>query len=80
MATCPCVSSFMAINTLGISSVVMVAKTVDDATREGQVHVIVGRPINDGEEKLKGVEQCHGVVVELSLIGWVLCLENDIGC
>lgn len=45
---------------------------VDDAKREGQVHLIVGRPINDGEEKLKGA------ALELSQIDWVLCLEKDI--
>ena len=50
---------------------------VDDAEHVGQVHIVVGRPINDGEEKLKGAEQRHGIVIELPQVGWVLCLEND---
>lgn len=45
---------------------------VDDAKCEGQVHLVVGRPINDGEEKLKGA------ALELSQLDWVLCLEKDI--
>ena len=35
------------------------------AKHKGQAHFIVGRPINDGEEKLKSAEECHGIVVEL---------------
>lgn len=50
---------------------------VDNAKHEGQVHVVVGGPINEGEEKFKGAEQCHGVVIELPQIVWVFCLEND---
>lgn len=51
--------------------------SIGDGVYEGQVHVIVGRTIDDGEEKLKGAEQGRGVVVEFPQLPWVLCLEND---
>lgn len=53
---------------------------VDNAKREGQVHIVVGGPIDDAEEKLEGAEQSHGVVIEIPQIGGVLRLENDIEC
>lgn len=55
--------------------------SIGDAVHEGQIHVIVGRAIDDGEEHLKGAEQCHGVIVEMAQLIGVLCLEDDIeGC
>lgn len=55
--------------------------SVGNAVHEGQIHVIVGRAIDDGEEEFKGAEQCHGVVIEMTQLIGILCLENDIeGC
>lgn len=55
--------------------------SVGDAVHEGQIHVIVGRPVDDREEQLESAEQCHGVVVEVAQLVGVLCLEDDIeGC
>lgn len=54
---------------------------IGDAVHEGQIHVIVGRAVDDGEEELKSAEQCHGVVKEMAQLIRVLCLEDDIeGC
>ena len=55
--------------------------SVGHAVHEGQVHVIVGRAVNDTEEKLKGAEQCCGEVIEFPQLARVLCLEDNIeGC
>lgn len=55
--------------------------SIGDAVHEGQVHVIVGGAIDDGEEHLEGAEQSHGVVVEMAQLIGVLRLEDDIeGC
>lgn len=54
---------------------------IGDAVHEGQIHVIVGRAVNDGEEELESAEECHGVVKEMAQLIRVLCLEDDIeGC
>lgn len=50
---------------------------VGDAVHEGQVHVVVGGPVDDGEEQFEGAEQRRGVVVELPQLPWVLRLEDD---
>ena len=51
--------------------------SVGDAVHEGQIHVVVGRAVDDGEEQLKGAEQRHGVTVEMAQLIGVLCLEDD---
>lgn len=51
---------------------------VGDPVHEGQVDFVVGGPINDGEEELKGAEECHGVVVEVAQLVGVFRLEDDI--
>ena len=51
--------------------------SVGDAVHEGQIHVVVGGAVDDGEEQLKGAEQRHGVTVEMAQLIGVLCLEDD---
>ena len=51
--------------------------SIGDAVHEGQVHAVVGRAIDDGEEQLQGAEQRHGVIVEMAQLVRVLCLEDD---
>lgn len=54
---------------------------IGNTVHEGQIHSVIGRSVNDGEEQLKGAEHCCGVVGEFPQIIWILCLENDIeGC
>ena len=50
---------------------------IGDAVHEGQVHVIVGGAIDDGEKQLKGAKERHGVTVEMAQLVRVLCLEDD---
>lgn len=52
--------------------------SVGDAVHDGQVDIIVGRAINDGEKQLKGAEECHEVTVEMAQLIGVLCLEDDV--
>lgn len=51
---------------------------VGDAVHEGQVHLVVGRTVDNGEEELKSAEERHGIVVEMAQFIRVFRLEDDI--
>lgn len=53
---------------------------VSDAIHKRQVHLVVGRSINDGEKQLKCAVECHGIAIKMAQFIGVFCLEDDVKC